>query len=137
MARLRARQRVDLKYYDDARNRFVEDVKKTILEDSARAGITFEERGRIRKFAASYVVLANVSGKEGLSVGSYFTNILGKDFFFGKNQSYFFSLFSLRRLFKTVLFASRLSSYVFSMFFFSYLNLSGIITRLLQTFILK
>jgi len=120
MARLRARQRVDLKYYIDARNRFIEDVKKNILDDSARAGITFEERGRIRKFAASYVILGNFFGKEkeGLLVGGYLKkNTFGKAFF-GKNQTYFLSLFSLRRFFKVVLFGSKFSSYIFSMSLF-------------------
>lgn len=120
MARLRARQGVNLKYYVDARNRFIEDVKKNILEDSAKAGITFEERGRIRKFAASYVILGNLfdKEKEGLLAGEYLKkDMLGKDFF-GKNQTYFSFLSSLRRFFSVVLFGSRFFSYIFSMFVF-------------------
>lgn len=120
MTRLRARQKVELKYYVDARNRFIEDVKKSILEDSAKAGITFEERGRIRKFAASYVILGNFFNKEKddlLADGRLKKNMLGKDFF-GKNKTYFLSLLSLRRFFSIGLFGSKFFFYVFSMFFF-------------------
>jgi hypothetical protein len=118
MLKLRPRDKLKFKYYEESRNRFLEDVKKSISEELNRAGNGEHVRKRIREFAATYLLLANISDKKDDLISDVDFSANFKRDFFKENQGYFSFIIILRRFLKNVLFVSKFSFYLFSMFVF-------------------